>query len=130
MEKRQYQRVETDLGCIFYVESEEHQSDYNGQIKDISENGVAIKISNEKDIENLNKIEPGTVIKFQTFDNYSLFGIERREVVSASAIVVRKVVRDEMLLFGLWIQHPDRRFEKYIEDKKVCEFVNNGCNIV
>lgn len=113
-DRRLYERININVDANIYINNKE----YPVTIKDISECGVLF-ICEDITIESL--ITTDSVISFQSMDSYELFDIVHNDIIIGRGKVVR--VDDSSRLIGVALKAPNRNLIKYIENKKIVQFL-------
>lgn len=95
-------------------------------IYDISETGICLILSNETYIS---KIKIGDFLKFQSIDTFKLFDTKTTEFFNGSAKILRIQKSNDKLHIGCKFTEIPVTLEKYIKDKKIALFIENGCKL-
>lgn len=128
MERRAYKRecIKLESGFIRKEAENPNERELFGCIYDISEVGMKIIISDEKNREIANEILEGDIICFQTVDVYELYYKEWTEVISGEVTVLRKEAREEEIVFGCKFNSISDNLKQYIENKRVAAYIDAG----
>lgn len=118
---REYERVGVDRECVLFFNN--GQTEVNGILKDISENGVAFICEDTEELRTL--LSDNIVFSFWTLDNYEYFDIHKND----SIIGVGRIIRfddadvDNKKILGCKLISPDRNLLDYISRKKVSVYM-------
>lgn len=126
MEKRLYQREKLDnVDAVFYIQGiKDGNNEFSGIATDISDRGLAIRVSDEKQIEIADQTNIGTVLRFVFVDEYDFFEEEKTVQVEGVAKIVRKEKVSGELQFGCEIPGRIEMIEQYVSDKVIVSFIN------
>lgn len=126
MENRNYQREKINIPCVFFVEgAPSGKREFTGIIGDMSEGGMKVEVSAPEDIAKLSDIVVGTVIKFQSVDEYDLMKTKRCDLISGELNVVRITRGNEGIVIGCKLVELSDELEEYIGNKRLVSFYLN-----
>lgn len=128
MDRREYKRECIELESVFIRKDAENPNERElfGCIYDISEVGMKIIVSEEKNKKIANEILAGDVICFQTVDVYKLYYKEWTEVISGEVTVLRKDSREEGIVLGCKFIRISDSLKHYIDNKRVASYIEAG----
>lgn len=85
MERRHYQRFPAELDCNLYFKNWEiDHKEFSGILENLSEAGMRLKISRDKNADFIEKVNIGDSILFQTADEYKYGSIDEVKLKFAS----------------------------------------------
>lgn len=128
MDQRRYERINIHIEGTFYVEVAGRQVEFTGILKDISEGGVGIQITNGLSKDVLENIEVGTKMMFQSYDEYELLGEKHYDVISSDIVVVRKMTVDDNIIIGCTLLSLGYELDEYIKNRKLSLFMDINFN--
>lgn len=108
-------------------DNEPEMREFNGIIEDISEGGIRIRVTNEQFKDAVSTIKEGSVITFQSYDEYKLYQELRQEVFMGEVEVLRVDKSATEMVFGCKFVRLTKDLEEYIKNKKVSVFIANNC---
>lgn len=108
-------------------DNEPGMREFNGIIEDISEGGIRIRVTNEQFKDAVSTIKEGSVITFQSYDEYKLYQELRQEVFMGEVEVLRVEKSATEMVFGCIFVRLTKDLEEYIKNKKVSVFIANNC---
>lgn len=127
MERRGYKRIKINAEGSFIIFFDETcVSEFVGHIVDISDNGIRISViaSEEENTDNLDAvIHEGCEIRFQAMESFSLYGREVTKIFRGEAHVVRKELRDGILVLGCEMKEVTDSMKRYLEERKVSKYM-------
>lgn len=101
--------------------------EFIGIIEDISEGGIRIRVNEEHFKEAVSTIKKGSIITFQSYDEYKLYQQIKEEVFSGEVEVLRVDNTPNGLFFGCKFVRLTKELEEYITNRKISVFVANNC---
>lgn len=126
MEKRLYQREKVNLNGLFYIVGAAFgQNEFSGTVINISECGIAVRISDARYMSLVDESPIGTDIKFLFIDEYELFHEKKKVFVEGHARIVRKEPGTQSLIIGCEVYGRREALEQYVADRKLIPFVKD-----
>ncbi|MCR5107173.1 MAG: PilZ domain-containing protein [Lachnospiraceae bacterium] len=122
--KRFFERLAVkNVPCNLYLP--ESDSEISGEVHDISENGIAIKVSNE-DAKKIQKNSDEN-LKFVFLDDYKYLDSDVNDVVMGKVSVKHtSSVDGEYALIGGKVTDDIPEYEKYVLRRKTSHFLNSS----
>lgn len=126
MENRMYQRVKLNIDVLCYIQgAPAGKVEFSGIVINISECGIAIKVSDERYVAVIDDASIGTEFRFLFVDEYELFKEEKTVHVEGTARIIRKEETPGGILIGCEIRGRKESVEKYVSDRKLISFYRN-----
>lgn len=116
-DRRLYNRLKVDIPIIIYIEGKE----LDGALKDISENGVKISISDIQDIKK------GDFISFIYVDTIDCLALSYNIKASARVIRTNKTIDGYDIGCSICVRDS---WSEYVSQKKVEQYLKVTCPIV
>ena len=130
LNRRYYSRTKIRIESTFFIDGNKAGlRDFTGVIEDMSEGGIRFIVDEEHRKESVGTIKNGTIIKFQAYDEYMLYNQMRDEVFSGEVEVIRIEEYEDGTHFGCKITKLTDALEKYINNKKISEYMKNDFRI-
>ena len=125
MEKREHQRLLLNIESLFFIENDSlTEKEFSGQIDDISESGISIRLEKEANKEVIKVLEVGTEFTFSTFDILSYNEKEDFKYISGVAKIVRiEELENNIFVYGCRIVKPDKEIVKYLDEKRANNYL-------
>ena len=116
MDNRQYTRLIINVEGTYYTESEINGSiEVYGIIRDISEQGIQIRIDLGLYPDADKVFVKGSTFTFQYADVYEVCNQERMDILSGEAMIRWTEISGNMLIAGCYISSPSEEFMKYLK---------------
>ena len=126
MEKRMYQRVKLNIDILCYIQgAPSGKIEFSGKIINISECGIAVKVTDERYVAIVDETPIGSEFRFLFVDEYELFKEEKIVHVEGTARIVRKDKESDTIIVGCEIRGRKESVEKYVSDRKLISFYKN-----
>lgn len=126
MEKRMYQRVKLNIDILCYIQgAPSGKIEFSGKIINISECGIAVKVTDERYVAIVDETPIGSEFRFLFVDEYELFKEEKTVHVEGTARIVRKDKESDTVIVGCEIRGRKESVEKYVSDRKLISFYKN-----
>ena len=119
-DRREFSRVSISKEALFYSGSNE----IDVLLYDMSEVGVAFIVDSDK----VKDLQKGSTITFSFYDNYEFINIPKEKVIIKHAIVVRideSLLSVKQKIVGCKILKSDTEINKYLDEKRVDDFIKN-----
>ena len=118
---REYERVGVDKKCVLFFD--DGQTEVNGILKNISENGVAFICEDTEELRSL--LSDNVVFSFWTFDKYEYFDVQKNDLIIGIGRIIRfdDADVDNKKILGCKLVSPDRTLLDYVSRKKVSVFL-------
>lgn len=126
LDRRYYSRIKLKLESILFVDCNEEIKDLTGIITDMSEGGIRLIIDKKQYKDSINIIKNGTIIQFQSYDEYMLYNEMKTEVISGKVEVIRIEEYDEYIQLGCKLTNRTKELASYIDNKKISEYIKKG----
>lgn len=126
LDRRYYQRTFIGLESNFIIhDNESGNREFVGIIEDISEGGIRIHVKEDAHKDVVATIRKGSVISFQSYDEYELYQEKKQEVFMGEVEVLRVDKTSEGLFFGCKLIRLTRDLEEYIKNKKIAVYISD-----
>lgn len=123
MERRHYQRFPAELDCNLYFKNREiDHREFSGTLENLSEAGMRLKISRDKNADFIDKVNIGDSILFQTADEYKYGSVDEVKVFIGEAKVVRVDEAEDYIKLGCYIISISTEYQEYIRYKEIQMF--------
>lgn len=122
-DRRYYQRARLQADSSFFIKNNESGlREFEGVIEDISEGGIRFFVAKESITASVSTIKVGSIICFQSYDEYELYNETKGDVFTGEVEVIRIESSAEGLAVGCKLVKSNAELEEYIKNKKVSIF--------
>lgn len=122
-EKRLYERVAVGVNSVLYFMIDGEPHEVQGILRDVSAKGIAVEVDDTSIEQIKDRVDCGSVVHFQTCDEYELFGQMVQDVLDSEAEVVRVQHRDGQMVLGCKMNKYNQMLAEYVEKKLMCNFI-------
>lgn len=125
MERRDYPRINISADGVFILKNDDTMyHEFSACISDISESGFKITLEKPNNSSILYKLNVDDMLSFNMVDKYKLFDEDVETILDGTAIIKRKINKDDCVILGCRFYNPSEELISYVSDKKTASFMS------